>query len=94
MFELQITQTRHPLHISDGKNVKVQHQPKKDFLSTMYKMEGAHLPCVNTHYAKFEYKEMKLLELQITQTRTHLPVSTFGQKNVKVQHPSKLRKYS
>ena len=28
---------------------------------------GAHLQCVNNHYAKFEYKGMKLFELQITQ---------------------------
>ena len=28
---------------------------------------GAHLQCVNNQYAKFEYKGMKLFELQITQ---------------------------
>ena len=28
---------------------------------------------MNNHYAKFEYKGMKLLELQITQTRTPPP---------------------
>ena len=30
---------------------------------------GADLLCVEHHYAKVEYKEMKYLELQITQTR-------------------------
>ena len=33
------------------------------------KIGGPHLQCVNKHYAKFEYKEWKLLPLQITQTR-------------------------
>ena len=32
-------------------------------------MKCAHLQCMNNDYAKFEYKGMKLLELQITQTR-------------------------
>ena len=34
-------------------------------------MEGAHLQCMNNHYAKFEI----LLELQITQTRHPLSIS-------------------
>ena len=41
-------------------------------------MRGAHFQCVNNHYAKFEYKERKLMELQIPQTRHHL--SIFGWK--------------
>ena len=41
---------------------------------------------------RLNIKESKLLELQITQTRHHL--SIFGWKNVKVQHPLKVRKYS
>ena len=49
LLELQITQTRHPLSISDGKNVKVQHPSKMRNLSN-----GAHLQPVNNHYAKFE----------------------------------------
>ena len=31
----------------------------------MYKIGGAHLHYVNNHYAKFEYKGMKTVELQI-----------------------------
>ena len=35
----------------------------------MHKIGGAHLQCVINHYAKFAYKGMKSIELQITQTR-------------------------
>ena len=40
------------------------------------KIEGAHLQCVNNHYAKFEYKGLNslLLEFQITQTRHPLSI--------------------
>ena len=41
----------------------------------MHKIEGAHCQCVNNHYAKFEYKGMELLELEITQTRHPLSIS-------------------
>ena len=56
LLELQITQTlRDTLSISDGKNV-VQHPSKmRKYLSNVHKMAGAHLQCVNNHYAKFEY---------------------------------------
>ena len=59
MLELQITQTRHPLSISEGKNIQVQHQSKMGkYLLNVHKLGGAHLQCVNNHYAKFEYKGM------------------------------------
>ena len=35
----------------------------------MHKIDGAYLQCVNNPYTKFEYKGMRLLESQITQTR-------------------------
>ena len=59
LLELQITQTRHPLIISDGKNVLVQHPSemrKKKW--NVNKIDGAHVQCVNNDYAKFEYKGM------------------------------------
>ena len=31
----------------------------RKYLSNVHKMKGAHLQCVNNHYAKFENKEMK-----------------------------------
>ena len=56
---LLITQTRHPLSISEGKNVIVQRPSKiEKYLLNVHKMEGAHLQCVNNHHAKFEYKVM------------------------------------
>ena len=49
---------------------------KRKYLSNVYKIGGAHLQCVNNHYAKFQYTglEWKLLELHITQTRHHLSI--------------------
>ena len=38
-------------------------------------MGGAHHKFMNTYYGKFEYKEMLLLGLQITQTRHPLRIS-------------------
>ena len=60
MLELQITITRHPLSISDGKNV-LSSTPVKigKYLSNVHKMEGTNLQCMHTHYAKFEYKAME-----------------------------------
>ena len=56
LLELQITQTTHPLWISDGKNVFVQHLSKnKFFFSNLHKKGGAYLQCVNNYYAKFEH---------------------------------------
>ena len=55
----------------------------------MYKIERAHLQCVNNHYAKFEYKRMKTVADYAN--RTHL--KHFRWENVYVQHQSKMRKY-
>ena len=41
----------------------------------MHKIGGAHLQCVNNHYAKFEYKGMNTVGFQITQTRHPLSIS-------------------
>ena len=35
----------------------------------MHKIGSAHLECLKKHYAKFEYKGMKRLKLQITISR-------------------------
>ena len=61
-MELQITQTRHPLSILDGKNVQVQHPSKmRKHFSNVHKIAAAHLQCVNNHYPKFEYKGMEIV---------------------------------
>ena len=55
LLDLQITQTRHPLSISDGKNVLVQHPSEmRKKLRNVHKIGGANLQYVNNHYAKFE----------------------------------------
>ena len=70
LLELQITQTRHPLNSLDGKNVYAQHPSKmRKYSWNVHKIGGAYLQCVNNHYAKFGYKEIKTDDLQITQTR-------------------------
>ena len=55
LLESQITQTRHPLvfqmdKISSSTGVKI-----RKYLSNVHKIEGAHVQCMNNHYAKFEY---------------------------------------
>ena len=61
-------------------------QKYNKILSNVHKIGGTHLQCVNTHYAKFEYKEMKTVEVadytQITQCKhskggVHIIMSTF-----------------
>ena len=37
----------------------------------MYKIDGAHLQCVNNHYAKFEYKKMKTVGVTDYANQTH-----------------------
>ena len=46
-LELQITQTRHPLSISDGKNVKANTPQNKKISMKCAQNQGAHLQCVN-----------------------------------------------
>ena len=44
-------------------------------VSNVHKMVGAHLQCVNNHYAKFEYKGMKTIgvtDYTNQATTTHL----------------------
>ena len=58
----------------------------------MHKIRGAHLQCVNNHFAKFEYKGMKT----IGSYRLHKPDTpyAFGMEKIsKVNTPKKLRKY-
>ena len=92
MFELQITQTRNPLRISDGKNVQVQHLLNvRKYLSNVHKMVGAYFQCMNNHYKKsLNIEESNLFELQITQTRHPLRISD-GKKCL--SSAPKLRKY-
>ena len=54
-----------------------------EMLSKVHKIGCAHLQCVKNHQAKFEYKGMKVLEFQITQTRHHLSIWSSTPKNEK-----------
>ena len=40
---------------------KFNTRKKRKYLLKVHKMVGAHLQCVNNHYAKFEYKGMKTI---------------------------------
>ena len=35
----------------------------RKYLSKVHTLQGAHFQCVNNHYAKFEYKERKTVEV-------------------------------
>ena len=65
-MELKITQSRHHLSILNRKEIVLVQDPEN-----VHKERGAHLQCVNNHYAKFEYKGMK----NVTQTRHPLSIS-------------------
>ena len=57
LLKFQITQTRHPFSISEGKNVYDQYSSKiKKYLLNVHEIEGANFQSVNNYYAKFEYK--------------------------------------
>ena len=59
LLELQITQTRHPLSILQKKMSKFM-TPKSDEKSrNVYKIRGAQLQCIKSHYANFKYKGKK-----------------------------------
>ena len=70
-------------------NVQVEHFQKYNKISNVHKIEGVHLQCVNNLYAKFEYKGMKTVELQITQIRH--PLSILDGKS---STPSEMKNYS
>ena len=75
LFELQITQTRHPLIILQKKmsNFKTPKMKKNPW--NVYKIEGAHLQCMNNHYVKFEYKGMKTAGVTDYTNQTPLRIS-------------------
>ena len=57
---VKITQTRHPLSISVRiKCLSSTPLKNKKILIKCSQIGGAHLQCVNNHYAKFEYKGIK-----------------------------------
>ena len=64
----------------------------RKYLSNKHKAKGAHLQYVKNHYAKYEYKGMKTD--RVTDYINQAPSKHFRGKNVSVQHPSKMRKYS
>ena len=47
-------------------------------LSNVHQTRGAHLQCVNNHYAKFEYKRMKIVG--VTDYTNQTPSKHFGLK--------------
>ena len=57
-----------------------QQQNYNKILSNVHKIENAHLQCVNNHYAKFEYKEMKFF--RFTDYTNQTPHKHFRGKNV------------
>ena len=62
LFQLQITQTRHSLRISDAKKCLSPTPVKmRKYLTNVHKIEGAHLQCMINHYGKFEYKGISLV---------------------------------
>ena len=59
LLELQITRSRHPLSISEGKKCLSSTPVKiEKYLLNVQKNGGAHLQSVNNHYTRFEYKVM------------------------------------
>ena len=58
LLEFQITLTKHPLSISEGKMSMFKPLQKLKKILNVHKMGVANLHRVNNHYAKFEYKEI------------------------------------
>ena len=79
LLELQITQTRRPLRISEGNMSKFSNRHKwKKYLLNVHKMVGAHFLCVNNQYAKFEYEVMNTVG--VTDYTNHAPPKHYGWK--------------
>ena len=57
LLELQITQTRHPLCISNGKMSKFNLRKNVKYLSNVHKTGGAHVQCVKTIMQSLNIKE-------------------------------------
>ena len=72
-MELQITQTRHNVSISDGKKhlSKIRKQ-----LSNVHKIISAYIKCPNNNYAKIEYKGMEIVG--VTDYIIQTPPKHFG----------------
>ena len=50
-----------PMHFGRKKCLSSTPVKNKKHLSNVRKIGGAHLQCVNNHYAKFEYKRMRTI---------------------------------
>ena len=61
-------------------------------LSNVYKIRGAHLQCVNHHYAKFDYKRIKTVG--VTDNLNQRNPLHFRWKNVSNFNTTQFRKYS
>ena len=57
----------------------------------MYKIGGAHLQCMNNHYAKFDYKGMKTVG--VTDYTNQTPPTHLGWKFFLSSTPEKKEKY-
>ena len=73
-MEKMSLEVQHPLEISK-------------YLSYVHKVGGAHLQCVNNHYAKFEYKGMKTVG--VTDYTNQTSPKHFGWKNIQVKKTQK-----
>ena len=87
-MELQITQTRFRME----KMSKFNNRKKcENIYQNVHKIGGAHLQCVNNHYAKFEYKGMKTI--LVTDYTNLTPSTHYGWKKCLSSTPVKMRKY-
>ena len=60
------------------------------YLSNVHKIDGAHLKCVNNHYAKYEYKETKTVE--VTDYTNQTPSKHFWMEKCLSSKPLKIEK--
>ena len=70
------TNLKPPHHFGWKKMSKFSTRKNIKYLSNVHKMEGAHIQCVNNHYAKFEYKGM--ITVGVTDYTNQTPPTHFG----------------
>ena len=58
----------------------------------MHEIGGAHLQCVYNHYEKYEYKGKEYCCIYKLHKKNRYPLGISDEKNVEVQHPSKMKK--
>ena len=63
----------------------------KIYLSNVYKIGGAHLQCMDNHYAKFDYKGMKTVGVTDYTNQKPQPISDGKMSKFNIR--KKIRKY-